>query len=307
MMSQGSHSSNRYCLFFLPLLFFALSGSLHARTCILTLDKQGNGTGTVISGYPGIHCGENCANEFTEADSVVLMARADQGSVFEGWGGGCAGTGDCLVTVVSDVTATAVFSLIGSFSVEEGTIGTRIVIADTGFGTGKGKVSLGGRSCKVLEWADESITCAITKALSPGPYDVVVQPKDAAPITYEGAFTVMAPEITSVDPGSAPFRDIEITGSYFGTKKGDVYLIDPMSGRKKICRIREEEVDDDWGNEGKVEVYKKKCRIKAWTMDPTTGASAVTVTVRRRLRAGTTWGLEVVNRVGSAIGLFTAD
>jgi IPT/TIG domain len=73
------------------------------------------------------------------------------------------------------------------------------------------------------------------------PYDIVVQPKEpkgAEKITYEGAFNMMAPEITSVDPASGSTPDeIVISGNYFGTKKGKVYLEDQVSGKKKTCKI----------------------------------------------------------------------
>ena len=97
----------------------------------------------------------------------------------------------------------------------EGTIGTQITITGSDFGTKKGKVTVGGKPCKVSQWANESITCEIKTSLPPGPYDVVVQPKepkDAQPITYAGAFTMMAPEIVLVDPGSAPTKKVRCLG-----------------------------------------------------------------------------------------------
>ena len=50
---------------------------------------------------------------------------------------------------------------------------------------------------------------------------------------------MMAPEITSVEPnsGSAP-AEIVLSGYYFGTKKGKVYLEDP-AGKKKTCKVTE--------------------------------------------------------------------
>jgi hypothetical protein len=43
---------------------------------------------------------------------VVLAAQADAGSTFTGWsGGGCIDTGTCLVTLNTDVTVTATFTL----------------------------------------------------------------------------------------------------------------------------------------------------------------------------------------------------
>jgi hypothetical protein len=143
------------------------------------------------------------------------------------------------------------------------------------------------------------------------PYDVVVQPKEpkgAEKITYEGAFTMMAPEIILVDPGSAPTRQISVSGIYFGNRKGDVYLVDPESGKRKICRFKEVDVDDDDSYyDWKIEVAQKKCKVKEWTMNPATGESTLTFVMLKKLRAGTIWGLEVVNKVGSAVALFTVN
>ena len=286
-----------------------LSSSLHAQAFLLTVAKSGNGAGTVASEHSDIYCGSDCSQEYAEGESVILTATADPGSVFGGWSGGeCTGAGDCLLTMESDVTVTATFSLLGSLSVNEGTIGTQITITDTGFGTKKGKVTVGEKSCKVLQWANESITCEVKTALPPGPYDVVVQPKeteDAASIAYEGAFTMMAPEIVSVDPGSAPTQKIEVSGIYFGTKMGKVYLVDPATGKKKNCKLKEWYMDDPW-DEVKQYTVQRKCKVTSWTMDPASGVSTLTFVRYWKLHAGT-YGLEVVNKIGSATALFTVN
>jgi hypothetical protein len=196
----------------------------------------------------------------------------------------------------------------GHESTVEGAIGTDITITGSDFGTTKGKVTVGGKSCKVSEWAIDSITCEIKASLSPGQYDVEVQPKEpkgAESIVYEKVFTMMAPEIVSVDPGSAPTREIGVSGIYFGTRRGKVYLVDPVSGRRKICRITE--VDWEYnGQEVEIDVFKKACRVKEWIMNPATGSSTLTFVVHRRLRAGT-YGVEVVNKVGRYAALFTVN
>ena len=128
-------------------------------------------------------------------------------------------------------------------NVFEGTVGTQITLSDSGYGTKKGTVKVGGKTCTVSEWVTDSITCEIKAALPPAvPYDIVVQPKEpkgVEKIIYEGAFTMMEPEITSVDPvsGSAP-DEIIISGNYFGTKKGKVYFQDAVSGKKKNCKVK---------------------------------------------------------------------
>lgn len=42
---------------------------------------------------------------------MTLTATADSGSTFDGWsGGGCSGTGTCIVTLSSDTAVTASFT-----------------------------------------------------------------------------------------------------------------------------------------------------------------------------------------------------
>ncbi len=76
---------------------------------ILELLFAGSGTGIVSSTPAGIDgCTTDCSAAFNDGESVTLSAVADKGSVFEGWsGGGCIGTGDCIVVIdqVWQVTA----------------------------------------------------------------------------------------------------------------------------------------------------------------------------------------------------------
>lgn len=77
-------------------------------TNILTVLKDGSGSGSVTSNPAGIECGVNCATVFDFGKVVTLTAVADPGSSFTGWSGDCAGTGNCVVTMdaARDVTAT---------------------------------------------------------------------------------------------------------------------------------------------------------------------------------------------------------
>jgi hypothetical protein len=187
----------------------------------------------------------------------------------------------------------------------EGTIGTQITIAGSDFGSKKGKVTVGGKSCKVLQWANESITCEIKTALPPGTYDVVVQPleqKDSESILYEKAFTMMSPVVTSVEFGSEA-REIDVSGTYFGTKKGKVYLVKPGSGRRMYCSVAKVHI---WEDDDGIAMYGPKCKVKEWTMNPATGESTLTFQIPRWLRAGT-YGVEVVNKVGRTTALFTVE
>ena len=82
---------------------------------LLTVDKTGStGTGTIITtSMPGgIDCGSDCNELYNSGTIVNLSATPDAGSYFNGWsGGGCSGTGDCVVTMDSLKTVTGVFGL----------------------------------------------------------------------------------------------------------------------------------------------------------------------------------------------------
>ena len=73
----------------------------------VTVTKAGTGTGTVTSSPSGINCGAACSGSFPSPGSVTLSAAPTGGSTFNGWtGGGCAGTGTCVVSATATVTAT---------------------------------------------------------------------------------------------------------------------------------------------------------------------------------------------------------
>jgi len=161
-------------------------------------------------------------------------------------------------------------------SPEKGTIGTEITFTGSGFGTKKGKVYVGDVALKVLGWTNESIRGLLTKVLFPGKYAVKIypkEPKEATPLTEAEAFEMKAPEIVSVTPPEGEERqEVTIHGSFFGTKKGKVYL----------------EKDG----------VKKSCKVTGWTM------TEVKFAVPKGLAAGA-YKLVVENKVGRGEGSFT--
>jgi fibronectin type 3 domain-containing protein len=77
----------------------------------LSLNKSGTGEGTVTSSPAGINCSSNCSKAFNVGTIVTLTAEPQADSTFSGWSGGrCTGTGQCLLTMNSNMTVTANFS-----------------------------------------------------------------------------------------------------------------------------------------------------------------------------------------------------
>jgi TolB protein len=88
---------------------WAAAGAVMQRT--VTVSKAGTGSGTVTSSPAGIDCGATCSAQFADGSSVTLTAAAGSGSTFEGWsGGGCSGTGTCMLVLNGDVNVTASFA-----------------------------------------------------------------------------------------------------------------------------------------------------------------------------------------------------
>ena len=73
----------------------------------VTVRKNGIGTGTITSNPAGIDCGVACTAQFNQGTPVTMTATPSTGSVFAGWnGGGCTGTGACVVNTAAKVTVT---------------------------------------------------------------------------------------------------------------------------------------------------------------------------------------------------------
>lgn len=79
----------------------------------LEVFKLGDGAGRVESTQAGIYCGIDCTEEYAQGTPPVeLKAIPDEDSVFTGWsGGGCSGVNNCIVSLDSDKSVTAIFGL----------------------------------------------------------------------------------------------------------------------------------------------------------------------------------------------------
>jgi hypothetical protein len=81
----------------------------------LYIQKNGRGSGTVISNPSGINCGPTCSHDFAYNTVVTLMATPTPPSTFGGWtGADCGGTGTCTVTMSEAQFVAATFNLPGN-------------------------------------------------------------------------------------------------------------------------------------------------------------------------------------------------
>ena len=78
---------------------------------VLTVTMQGMGTGTVTSAPSGISCGPDCSATYEPGTTVTLTASPASGSSFSGWGGACAGTGSCTLSMTEAKNVIAIFSV----------------------------------------------------------------------------------------------------------------------------------------------------------------------------------------------------
>jgi M6 family metalloprotease-like protein len=76
----------------------------------LTITPTGTGTGSISSIPAGIACGSTCAKTFPQYSRITLTAVPNAGTTFTGWsGGGCSGTGPCVVNLTDNTLVTANF------------------------------------------------------------------------------------------------------------------------------------------------------------------------------------------------------
>lgn len=109
-----------------------------ARTFTVTVQKQGDGNGTVTSTPAGLDCGGTCSAPFDAGTPVVLSAAASPGSSFGGWSGAsCGGTGSC--TVSNTATVVAIFNTAANTS--------RLAVTKSGSGTGTVTSNPSGINC----------------------------------------------------------------------------------------------------------------------------------------------------------------
>jgi PKD repeat protein len=92
----------------------------------LSIQKSGDGLGTVTSSPSGISCPGDCSETYLRGTSVTLSATPATGSVFVGWAQGCSGTGGCAISMNDNRTVGAEFRKLFDLNVHK---------AGTGLGT----------------------------------------------------------------------------------------------------------------------------------------------------------------------------
>ena len=88
-----------------------IDGLCQVPTFTLNAGTTGSGIGTVTSSPPGISCGADCSENFNSGTVVTLTATPGASSTFSGWGGDCAGSGPCNVTMDAARSVSAGFAL----------------------------------------------------------------------------------------------------------------------------------------------------------------------------------------------------
>jgi hypothetical protein len=107
----------------------------------LTVATTGAGSGTVTSNDGFIDCGgsaTDCAHAYSNGEQVTLTATPGLNSAFTGWsGGGCSGTGACLVEMSESRNVTADFA----------PVQRQLTVSTTGTGSGQVTSSPAGIDC----------------------------------------------------------------------------------------------------------------------------------------------------------------
>lgn len=89
----------------------SITMTVRPNTATLTLNKLGTGSGALFATPAGL--------TYDVGTTVTITATASPGSVFDGWGGACAGTATasaCTLTMTADMTASGTFLLSETFS-----------------------------------------------------------------------------------------------------------------------------------------------------------------------------------------------
>ncbi len=120
-------------------------------------------------------------------------------------------------------------------SPDRGGPGALVTVSGFNFGTRTPNVYFVGgglrRKAAVSSFSDTQVTCSFPtkRLLTAGRYGLEITNRNTGlSDTAEGAFTLMAPNLTGSDKSTvSPYEALSLTGEYFGTRKGTVQFENP--------------------------------------------------------------------------------
>lgn len=152
MPANGSNWSTRIASFSFP----SCTGSS-------SLAVSEVGQGTVTSADGAINCTNgsgSCYATYANGTAVTLTASPASGSGFSGWSGACTGGNPCSLTMNSNLTATATFGTVATYT---------LTVSETGQGTvtsadGEINCTNGSGTCSAVYNSGSSVTLTATAA-----------------------------------------------------------------------------------------------------------------------------------------------
>ncbi len=113
----------------------SVSASFNLSSRLLTVVKDGSGSGRVLSIPQGIDCGEDCTEAYAKTITVTLSALAENNSRFIGWKDEsgtaiCAGATTCAVSMSTAHLITATFNSTLAISIKKSGTGLGFVTSD---------------------------------------------------------------------------------------------------------------------------------------------------------------------------------
>jgi Divergent InlB B-repeat domain len=193
-------------------LSLALPSLAQASTKLLSVSKEGSGTGTVTSSPEGIECGAACAANFPEGQLVTLSASPGPDTLPVRWTGcdSVNGEGRCTVAMSGARSVTATFSL------EQRTL----TVAKRGSGSGTVSSSPAGIACGATCSAGFDLGATVTLSASPGASTQPVQWTGCDSVNGEGKCVVAmsgARQVTATFDLSGPRLSVTRAGTGTGT------------------------------------------------------------------------------------------
>ena len=80
----------------------------------ITVNKSGDGQGTVSADSGTVNCGATCQSDYIAGTRVTLTANPAAGSIFTNWSGACTGVGACILILNADSVVTATFTAVAT-------------------------------------------------------------------------------------------------------------------------------------------------------------------------------------------------